>query len=375
MNTVRVSPAFRLAVARALAWAMLFGGWLELGALGRWAMPLWVEGLGPVALWLASAGAALQLGRPLLLSGLRLRAIVVVTGLITAAGLHGAAHGGGAIAVCIASLAWGVLLVAASRAVRMMRPFAQRPPSPVLPAAAGAAVAWALAGDLAGVPTPAMVSSVIIACLGLSMLLPRGAAARGCRTGLFDCALSMGSGSLWRTTAGWALGGARWTMLPMMASLTLMTDWCAAGGNQRPSQIVGLHLAAMLLPPLLLHLFRTPLRSPSWVALPMATGLVLFQGMPGAQGWMAVSICHAAAWGLAWSTQLSRAAGPCQPVLKTGWMAVLAPAGVVYVLGAALADLGPQALGFVHLGLGSLSVIGALVSMSRPPALSKENGS
>ena len=51
----------RLWLARAIAWALLLGGWLVLGTLGRQHLPQAAGGQAPVALWLTTVGGALAL--------------------------------------------------------------------------------------------------------------------------------------------------------------------------------------------------------------------------------------------------------------------------------------------------------------------------
>ena len=248
MLTVLTNGSLRLLAARTLAWALLIGGWLVLGALGQMRSP-WAAGLAPVSLWLATAGVCLYFGRSSLLSTARLRAVLVVAGSISALGIAWAAGSASTAATALASVGWGILLAAASRAVRMLRAAAShRPPPPVVPAAAGAALAWLVAGDPASATTGATALGPVAAAALLAMILPADASGRGCRTGLFDCALPAADWAQWADPSSWAAQSARWVMLPMMASLAVMTQWCGSDWGLAASQLGGLHLCAMLLP-------------------------------------------------------------------------------------------------------------------------------
>ena len=134
MATARLEAVetMKLAVARTFAWTLLLSGWLVLGSLGQLHLPLFAHGLFPVVLWLATAGVVFHLGQGVLVSGRAMRAVMAVLGLLVGACLLWATRGGGPLAVCSAAVGWGALLVAASRAVRLMRAD-RRPPPPVAP--------------------------------------------------------------------------------------------------------------------------------------------------------------------------------------------------------------------------------------------------
>ena len=103
----------------------------------------------------------------------------------------------------------------------------------------------------------------------------------------------------------WPAFGARWAMLPMMAAMAVASDWCAGIGVSA-GQGIALHLAAMLGPALLLR----GLRSPLWITAFMAAGVVALPLLPGVRGWMAMSLLHAVAWGIAWSQEIDAARAP-----------------------------------------------------------------
>jgi hypothetical protein len=150
MTAAARAGAARLALVRTLAWAMLFGGWLVLGRLGRQHLPLWAGGQLPIALWLATIGALLALAARWPCKPPTLRVVQVGAGAVAGAAGVAAGHAAGTMtAVMLMALAWGVLLVAVSTGVRALR-LAQSgtPPAPLLPAAGGALLACVVAGEL-----------------------------------------------------------------------------------------------------------------------------------------------------------------------------------------------------------------------------------
>ena len=91
------------------------------------------------------------------------------------------------------ALAWALWLVAASRTVKRLRR-GREPGTPLAPAAAGALLAWALAGDPTALPLPAVALALALAAL-----------------------------------------------LPMMAALPAVADWCGACGWP-PRAVTAAHL-------------------------------------------------------------------------------------------------------------------------------------
>lgn len=352
----------RLWMARALAWALWIGGWLALGALGAWAMPLWLGGLAPLALWLAGIGLCLQAGRRVVLSGRAVRRVLLVAATGTACCLAWAGEGGGPPAALGAAAAWGVLCVMASRAVRLLRqPGAAAAPM-ALPAALGAAAAWAVWAAW-GEATPAgAVGAVGVMLAGsvLAVVVP----ARGCGPGCSAGLLGLGAAAD-PAPSGWVAACAGATMLPMMASLTAMASTCAAAGLASAAAVGGAHLVAMFAPALVLQALGRALRAPGWLVLPMAAGVVLWALLPGATGWLALSLSHAMAWSLVWALPRTHAA-----TARRTWPA-LWPAAAVALLGVAESRIGPLAAGGWLLMLGVLAVgAGALAwagTYHRPP--------
>jgi len=338
-----------LATARTLAWALLMLGWLTLGPLGRTSWPLVAGGLLPTALWLLVIGSAQQLTRRHLAGPAMLRWTVGAAALATAAAL---ACPPGAGAAVVAAMAWGVLVVAASRVVRSLR--SGPAPAPVLPAAAGSALAWA-----AGASPVAAAAGVVAAALLLMLLGGAGRATRGCRSGLFDCALPGVDARAWRSPAELLSTAARWTMLPMMATLALMGDWCSARLGLDSGSVVGLHLAAMLLPPLLLRG-----AGPAWVLAPLAAAALCPWLLPGVGGVMAASLCCGVSWGLAWKAELARRDG-ARPSSSPSFGAALWPAVSALATGVAIDHAGPAALGWL---LAAVMAAAVAVHAARPRA-------
>ncbi|MFT3817350.1 MAG: hypothetical protein QM750_06955 [Rubrivivax sp.] len=357
----------RLALARTLAWTLLMAGWLQLGALGRAAWPLTAVGLLPTALWLAVIGVAQAAGRDRRLGANALRGAIVGSAALAALGLLGAAIAPRAAAAIATAVGWGLLVVAASRSVRALR--RGKAALPVVPAAAGTAIAWLGLGS-------AMAGAVLLAAaaLVLAALVPAGAVARGCRSGLFDCVLP--TAAAWPAEAGARLHAAiRWTMLPMMATLAAMGEWCSGSLGLDAHAIVGLHLAAMLLPPLGLHLMGIALRSLAWPALPLAAAAILAwwrpAGLDGLAGLMAASLACALAWGLAWAAQPAHAAARRAPAAAgPSPMRALAPALATAAIGLALERFGPPALAWVLAACALAGLAGA--ALADPRAASRQ---
>ena len=408
----------RLWLARAIAWALLLGGWLVLGTLGRQYLPQVAGGQVPVALWLATLGGALALAGRWRWSAPALRRVLLATGFAAAAAL--ALRGRSPAALLCAAAAWAMLLVSASFAVRSLRGLQHGPPpAPIGPALAGACLAWAVAGDLGplrqGIVPVVLALGLAALSLALLLLSPApdatpassstdvAAGARqdvacgrrsggfgGCPAGLFGCALPLLQPGRWRDPGAWPQAAAALAMLPMMASLPAMADWC---GDLRWPATAGtaLHLGAMVLPAALLKGCRIPLPGlQRWVALLLALGGAALW-WPGLSGLMAASLLHGLAWSVAWAATLAprvgqpgatagvepagalRCAGAVRPTVSrtalavlTGpvmWCAALLTASAVLLLGQAMAQFGPAALVTVHASLAGLGLVGGLAGL------------
>ena len=379
----------RLWLARALAWALLLGGWMVLGGLGRQHLPLAAGGQAPVALWLLTTGAVLGWQRFATLTGRRLQAGLLVSGAGCMAALALLPRSSGWL--WAVALAWGPLLVGASLTVRRLRQAlpASALPSPRVAALLGALAAWWVAGDLGAVHSQALPLAWALggATLLLAALVPAsGLAGGGCRSGLFDCSLMPGAAGTtgdrggtdapgapagWRHPPDWALVAAGGSMLPMMAGLAAMADWCS-NGQWPPAAISALHLGAMLLPAAL---------PACWPGLGrrrvagLAGGLLLAGGLgllwPGSVGLMAGALLHGMAWSLVWGLGLRRPALAGQPrpsqvrrATGAGWP-LAATAVAVWTLGLAMDRYGPVALWTVHALLAGCGLLG-LVALGWP---------
>lgn len=378
MATARPEPsglALRLALVRTLAWALLIGGWLVLGALGRQHLPLLAGGQAPVALWLVTMAGGLALLKDRRLSMPTLRMALAGAGGVAAAALLALNHRSGPAGgwVLLAAGAWGVLLLGASFCVQALRRAGtQRPPAPFSAAVAGAALSWAVAGDLVAVSRSAdgVALAVLVAALVAAALVPHGVkAVSACRAGLFDCALHLPGWRPWRDPAQWPRLAAALVMLPMMAALSRMSEWCGADDGMALSApaTVALHLGAMLLPAWGLPASVPPKWLRTGVALAMlASGLVLLL-WPGLAGLMAASLWQAVAWSLAWclSMQALPVPQPLTPPSDALWHRVgrivplAASGGAVLALGVAMDAAGPDALVTIHATLAVLATAGA----------------
>lgn len=151
-------------------------------------------------------GLALALARRWHWRARPLQAALVLLGIAAAGALFGLDRS--RVALPLAAVAWGALVVAASFAVRALRlAHGGTAASPLAPAAAGAVLAWALMGDPNAMPLAAAQWGVALAAAacGLAALLPRATATHGaCRTSLFDC--SSGGGRTPPTGAAWPIG-------------------------------------------------------------------------------------------------------------------------------------------------------------------------
>lgn len=389
----------RLWLARAVAWALLLGGWLVLGTLGRQYLPQTAGGQVPVALWLATVGGALAVSGRRRWSALALRSALLAAGLAAAAALTLVQQSPAAL--LWAAGAWALLLVVASFAVRGLRRLQPGPPpAPIGPALAGACLAWAMAGDLDTLRQGLgpVVLALGLAALTLALLLPapttrvapgeggRSAGFGRCQAGLFDCSLPLLQPGRWRHPATWPQTAAALAMLPMMASLPAMADWC--GGLRWPAAAgTALHLGAMLLPAALLHSLGKPLQRPQPIlALLLVLGGAALLMWPGQSGLMVASWLHGLAWSVAWSVMLMPRGGRSGSVgrqassaqsctaragLAPGakWGAALLTASAVLLLGQAMAQAGPAALEAVHATLAGLGLVGGFAGLLDHAAL------
>jgi len=393
------STAARLALARGLAWSLLIAGWLVLGTLGRQHAPHAAGGLALVALWLALLGALLALAARRAWSPAALRvALLMASGLVAA----GAALLAGRfvptvltsllmpvlmpLALALLAAGWALLLVTASLSVRMLRSAAlRRPPTPAGPALAGAMLAWGITGDGARWLAAPLAQGLALAVLALLLaaLLPRRAPpVSACRAGLFDCALVLAPLTEWRRPSAWPQATAALAMLPMMATLTVLAEWCGGRGNGAAASSAA-HLATMFLPALAARAWAAvgrPGPSPMQAAAGTATLLVaggLALAWPGLAGLMAAGLLHGMAWGWAWAARWSvDGATRATPATQRSGLAAAGPAALaglmVLALGTAVAAWGPSALATVHSALALLGALGAAALVWPRPAADRQ---
>jgi hypothetical protein len=359
---------WRLQGARALAWALLLGGWVGLGGLAQTLATTPFGAFALLALGLLALGGWVDLIGRLHLPRWVLRTLLLVAALLTARAITQALHGGGAIALWPALLAWPLTVALASSAVRACRQAAPlRAGPPVGAAATGALLAWAGVGDITDMQAlgPRLVLGVLAASVLLAALLPRRAGTAGaCRAGLFDCSLPRWSLAEWRVAKRWPLLLAALVMLPMMCSLPLMVGLCR-GSAVSPQAVLGLHFAAMFGPALFVAQRRGFAGvAPVLCAALLALGAVLLAWAPGVSAWWMLALAHGAAWSFAWAAQLNHRPGPT----GRGHGAALGGAAVnallVLALGAGLAAGGVAALSVWHIVLG---VAGGLAGLMHGP--------
>lgn len=302
----------RLMLARACAWALLVAGWIGIGSFALLVAPSVAGGFALVALWLFALGAAAAVAtRGSVPQGAQ-RAALLAGAAATAGGLWGIVHGGGLAALLIALVGWAALTALASGVVRGLRiAQAAAPQPPIVPASLGAVGAALFLGDISDLPALALrlMAFVIAVSLALFLLQARvgmGAIKQGCRAGLFDCSLPSWPTGAWRDLMQWPTLIAGLVMLPTMAALPLMAEWCRADAVA-PQTMVLWHLSAMFAPALLLRRWiaqwstRT-LACACAALLALGAAAALWAGAP--LNLLGVSVAQGAAWGIAWCGQL-----------------------------------------------------------------------
>jgi len=302
----------RLMLARACAWALLVAGWIGIGSFALLIAPSASGGFALVALWLLGLGAAATVATR---SGMRQaaqRAALCAGAAATAGGLWWTVHGGGLSALLLALAGWAALTAMASGVVRSLRIMqAATPKPPIVPASLGAVGAALFLGDIGDLTALAMRLAALVATIGIALLLlqapmSEGAARQGCRAGLFDCSLPSWPAGAWRDLVQWPTLIAGLVMLPMMAALPLMAEWCRADAVA-PQTMVLWHLTAMFGPALILHRWiaqwstRT-LASACAALLALGAAAALWAASP--LNILGMSVAQGAAWGIAWCGQL-----------------------------------------------------------------------
>jgi hypothetical protein len=372
----RDRPMWRLMLARSTAWSLLLTGWVGLGSLATVLAPSQFIAIALVAAWLLALGIAAALAtRDKLGAGIRALGLVLCAAL-TAAALIGSTRGGGISALLLALCAWAALTAFASGVVRRLRLTQAAPPGPPIGAASlGAMCAGLVLADPGDLPALALrLGALVLGAAALLLALQRGSpsapAAGRCRAGLFDCSLPAWPAGSWRDAAQWPALLAGLAMLPMMAGLPLMVDWCRATAVA-PQAMILLHFAAMFVPALLCRasVAQWSIRTLSTVCTAcLVGGAVLALWAPVPWNLLGLAVAHGTAWGLAWAGQLwapDRRGRQGNSPLR----AALGYAALTLAFGVMVDRFGPAGVTATHtaLGLAALlaSVAGAAVRRGR----------
>jgi hypothetical protein len=302
----------RLTLARACAWALLVAGWIGIGSFALLVAPSVSGGFALVALWLFALGAAAAVATRGGLQQAAQRIALCAGAAATAGGLWWTVHGGGLIGLLLALAGWAALTAMASGVVRSLRIMqAAAPQPPIVPASLGALGAALFLGDISDLPALAVRLMIFVASLSVALFLLQartsaGVARQGCRAGLFDCSLPSWPSGAWRDLMQWPTLIAGLVMLPTMAALPLMAEWCRADAVA-PQTMVLWHLSAMFVPALVLRRWiaqwstRT-LASACAALLALGATAALWAASP--LNLIGVSVAQGAAWGIAWCGQL-----------------------------------------------------------------------
>lgn len=302
----------RLMLARACAWALLVAGWIGIGSFALLVAPSVSSGFALIALWLFALGAAAAVATRGGMQRAAQRAALCAGAAATAGGLWWLVHGGGLAALLLALAGWAALTAIASGVVRSLRiTQAAAPKPPVVPASLGSVAAALVLGDISDLPALALRLIAFVTAVSLALLLVQarvgiGAARQGCRAGLFDCSLPSWPAGAWGNVMQWPILIAGLVMLPTMAALPLMAEWCRADAVA-PQTMVLWHLSAMFGPALVLRHWiarwstRT-LASACAALLALGAAAALWASSP--LNLLGVSVAQGAAWGIAWCGQL-----------------------------------------------------------------------
>ncbi len=361
-----------LALARAAAWALLLAGWVGIGSVALALAAGSGSAFALVAGWLLALGAAATVATRDTMRATPRRVALLAAAAIAALALAAATRGGGTASLLLALMAWAALTALASGVVRQLRlAQAQRPQPPVGAAALGAAFAALALADPADVQRlgPRLALLLLAAALLLAWLQPAdrpGAAASRCRAGLFDCSLPAWPAGAWRELQQWPVLMAGLAMLPMMAALPLMAEWCRADALPAPA-MVALHFVAMFAPALLL---RRGLACWSARTLAAACTAALVAGAacalwaPPPLALLGPAFAQGLAWSLAWAGQLwapdrrgARGASPLR--------AAIGYALLTLAFGAAIEFAGRPAFGATHAALGVVALLAFVTTSLR----------
>jgi hypothetical protein len=223
-------------------------------------------------------------------------------------------------------------------------------------------------GDIGDLPALALrlMAFVIVVSVALLFLRARvgaGAARQGCRAGLFDCSLPSWPTGAWREVMQWPTLIAGLVMLPTMAALPLMAEWCRAE-SVAPQTMVLWHLCAMFGPALVLrgwiaHWSARTLASVCAGLLVVGAAAALWTASP--LNLLGVSVAQGAAWGIAWCGQLwapeRRGRQGASPLYAATGYAVLTLA-----FGVLVDQAGARGVVFMHAFFGIAAALAWLIA-------------
>ena len=369
MIDAAASIRLRLMLARACAWALLVAGWIGIGSFALLVAPSVSGGFALVALWLFALGAAAAVAtRGGVPQGVQ-RVALFAGGAAAAGGLWWIVHGGGLASLLLTLVGWAALTAMASGVVRGLRiTQAVAPKPPIVPASLGAVGAALFLGDISDLPALALRLMAFVTVLSLALFLLQarvsaGAARQGCRAGLFDCSLPSWPAGAWRDVMQWPTLMAGLVMLPTMAALPLMAEWCRAD-SVAPQTMVLWHLTAMFGPALVLRRWIA-----QWSARTLASACAALLALGAAAAlWAAspfnllgVSVAQGAAWGIAWCGQLwapeRRGRQGTSPLYAAAGYAVLTLA-----FGVLVDHAGPRGVVLMHAFFGVAAALAWLVA-------------
>jgi hypothetical protein len=308
------------------------------------------------------------------------RTALCASAAATAGGLWWLIHGGRSDALLLTLAGWAALTAIASGVVRSLRiTQTAAPKPPIVPASLGAVGAALFLGDISDLPALALrlMAFVIAVTLALFVLQARVSASatrQGCRAGLFDCSLPSWPAGAWRDIMQWPTLISGLVMLPTMAALPLMAEWCRVDAVA-PQTMVLWHLSAMFGPALILHRWiaqwstRT-LASACAALLALGAAMALWAASP--LNILGVSVAQGAAWGIAWCGQLwapeRRGRRGTSPLYAAAGYALLTLA-----FGVLVDEAGARGVVLMHAFFGIVAVLAWLIAdaarrWSRKPA-------
>lgn len=360
-----------------MAWTLLLAGWVGIGSIALVLAPSLVAAFALVALWLLALGIAAKVATRDTLRAWVRRAALGLCAALTAAALVWTTRGGGLPALLLAAIAWAGLTALASGVVRSLRlAQAARPGPPIGAASLGALCAALVLGDPGDLSALTLrLSALVLGAAIVLAILQRSDSARApashCRAGLFDCSLPAWPAGAWLDARQWPALLAGLAMLPMMAALPLMVDWCRTQAIA-PQVLVLLHLAAMFAPALLLRrsIERWSVRTLSTVcAVFLAAGAITGIWAAAPLNLLGLAVAHGAAWGLAWAGQLwapdRRSRQGASPL-----RAAIGYAALTLAFGAVVDGFGAAGVTGAHAALGLLAVLAWLYGASVRPVAS-----